>query len=153
MVDDFDFSFAVNARATWLLGKAAYPWLKESKGAFVSTNSACGHHPAPPLAAYGAAKAAALMLVKHMALEWGPDGIGVNSVSPGPTMTGMTEGMFNDDSDPKQRAQREYRESKLPLRKLGRPVEVAQALLFLASPEASQITGVDIKVDGGLARC
>lgn len=150
-VESFDLSMAVNARATWLLGKAAHPWLKESKGTIVATGSITGHQPTPPLGAYVAAKAAMLMLVKQMALEWGPDGIRCNSVSPGPTMTGMTEGIFNDAADGKQRAMREYRESHLPLRKLGRSEEVAQALMFLASPAASQITGIDILVDGGLS--
>jgi NAD(P)-dependent dehydrogenase (short-subunit alcohol dehydrogenase family) len=101
--------------------------------------------------AYGIAKAGLLMLVRHMALEWGPDGIRVNSVSPGPTLTGLTEGVFNDLSDPKQKAVREMREAKLPLRKLGTPEEVAAAIMFLASPAASQITGIDILVDGGMS--
>jgi NAD(P)-dependent dehydrogenase (short-subunit alcohol dehydrogenase family) len=148
----FEKSIAVNARATWLLGKAAHPWLKESKGSIVATASITGHHPTLTLGAYAAAKATLLMLVKQMALEWGPDGIRCNSVSPGPTTTGMTEGIFNDPSDEKQRAMREMRESHLPLRKVGHPTEVANALMFLASPAASQITGIDVLVDGGLAQ-
>jgi len=64
-------------------------------------------------------------------------------------MTGLTEGVFNDVNDPKQRAVRELRESRLPLRKIGTAEEVAQAIMFLASPAASQITGIDILVDGG----
>ena len=147
----FDLSIAINARAAWLLGKAAHRWLKLSGGAIVVTASITGHEPTPPLGAYAAAKAALLMLVQQMALEWGPDGIRCNSVSPGPTMTGMTAGVFNDPADEKQRAMRAHRESFLPLRKLGRPEEVARTLMFLAGPEASQITGVDILVDGGLS--
>ena len=150
-LDAFDKTIALNVRATWLLGQAAHPWLASSGGNIVATGSICGHHPAPPQGAYSVAKAGLLMLVRQMALEWGPDGIRCNSVSPGPTMTGLTEGVFNDPTDPKQLEIRQMRESHLPLRKIGRPDEVAQAIMFLASPEASQITGVDIVVDGGLS--
>lgn len=150
-IETFDRVVALNVRATWLLGKAAHPWLAESKGNLVATGSICGHHAAPPQGAYSVAKAGLLMLIKEMALEWGPDGIRCNSVSPGPTTTGLTEGVFNDRSDPKQRATIELRESNLPLRKIGRPDEVAQAILFLSSPAASQITGIDLLVDGGMS--
>ncbi len=150
-VDAFDRAIALNVRATWALGQAAHSYLAESGGAIVATGSVCGHHPAPPQGAYSVAKAGLLMLVRQMALEWGPDGIRCNSVSPGPTTTGLTEGVFNDVSDPRQKAVREMREARLPLRKLGAPVEVAEAIMFLASSKASQITGVDIVVDGGMS--
>jgi NAD(P)-dependent dehydrogenase (short-subunit alcohol dehydrogenase family) len=150
-VESFDRVVALNLRATWLLGKAAHPWLAESRGNLVATGSMCGHHPAPPQGAYSVAKAGLLMLVREMALEWGPDGIRCNSVSPGPTTTGLTADLFNDMSDPRQREIREMRESHLPLRKIGSPEEVAHAILFLASPEASQITGQDLLVDGGMS--
>jgi len=149
-VENFDFSIAVNTRAHWLLAKAAHPWLSQSRGSIVTTGSLTGWYPSPPLGAYSTAKAAQMMLVKQMALEWGPDGIRCNSVSPGPTMTGMTEGIFNDDEDPRQREVRLSRESHVPLRKLGTADEVAHAAIFLAGPRASHITGVDIVVDGGL---
>ena len=150
-LEGFDLSMAVNVRATWLLAKAAHPWLKQAGGAIVATGSITGHEPTPPLAAYAVAKAGLLMLVKQMALEWGPDGIRCNSVSPGPTVTGMTAGIFNDMEDPEQRAMRDRRERHLPLRKLGTAEEVARTILFLAGPGASQVTGVDILVDGGLS--
>jgi NAD(P)-dependent dehydrogenase (short-subunit alcohol dehydrogenase family) len=149
-VEAFDLSVAVNCRAAWLLGKAAHPHLSASRGAIIATASATAHHPSPPLGAYSVAKAGLLMLVRQMALEWGPDGIRVNSVSPGPTVTGMTRGIFNDMEDPAQRAMREHREGLLPLRKLGTAEEVARTIMFLAGPGASQVTGVDIVVDGGL---
>jgi NAD(P)-dependent dehydrogenase (short-subunit alcohol dehydrogenase family) len=150
-VDVFDQVMALNCRATLLLGQAAHPWLVESGGNLVATGSLCGHHPAPPQGTYSVAKAGLLMLIRELALEWGPDGIRCNSVSPGPTTTGLTADLFNDMSDPRQREIREMRESKLPLRKVGSPEEVAHAILFLASPEASQITGQDILVDGGMS--
>jgi NAD(P)-dependent dehydrogenase (short-subunit alcohol dehydrogenase family) len=148
-VEQFDLSMSVNARAAWLLGKAAHPYLKRSGGNIVVTASICGYSPALPLAAYSAAKAAVLMLTQQMAMEWGLDGIRVNSVSPGPTVTGMTTGVFNDMADEQQRAMRKRREALIPLRKVGEPVEVANVIMFLASSAASQITGRDILVDGG----
>lgn len=150
-VASFDRMVAINARATWLLGKAAYPALKESRGAIVATASISSTQPTPPLGAYSASKAALVMLIQQMALEWGPDGIRCNAVSPGPTVTGMTAGVFSDLSDDAQRRNRQDREAHLPLRRVGAAEDVARALLFLASPAASQITGVNLVVDGGLS--
>lgn len=150
-VDAYDLTFAVNTRATWLLAKAAYPALRESRGAIVATASISAEHPTPPLGAYSASKAAVLMLVRQMALEWGRDGIRANCVSPGPTDTGLTRRGFGLAEDEAARANRRYRESLIPLRRIGDPTHVAEAVLFLASPAASQITGVDLPVDGGLS--
>jgi glucose 1-dehydrogenase len=149
--EGFDSYFDVNTRPTWLLGKAAHDMLSESNGAIVATASMSSFEPTPPLGGYSASKAALVMLVQQMALEWGPDGIRCNCVSPGPTMTGMTEGVFNDVTDEKQRRNREAREGHIPLRRVGRPEDVARAILFLASDAARQITGVNLAVDGGLS--
>jgi len=149
--DAFDAMFEINTRPAWLLGQAAHPLLKESKGAIVATVSMSATQPTPPLGAYSASKAALLMLMQQMALEWGPDGIRCNCVSPGPTITGMTAGVFNDLSDETQRANRRRREDYIPLRHVGQPEDVARAILFLASPESAQITGVNLLVDGGLS--
>ncbi|GAA0965642.1 glucose 1-dehydrogenase [Acrocarpospora macrocephala] len=149
--DSFDLSFAVNARATWLLGRAAYPLLKRSRGALVATASMAATHPTPGTGAYSASKAAVVMLVKQMALEWGPDGIRCNTVSPGPTLSGMTKDVFADLESFEQRANREAREAHIPLRRVGTAEDVARAVLFLAGDDARHITGVDLMVDGGLS--
>ena len=150
-VDAFDLDFSVNTRPTWLLGQAAHDMLSHSNGAIVATASISSFIPTPPLGAYSASKAALVMLVQQMALEWGPDGIRANCVSPGPTVTGMTDGVFNDDTDEKQRRNRKSRERHIPLRRVGQAEDVARAILFLASPAARQITGVNLVVDGGLS--
>jgi glucose 1-dehydrogenase len=93
---------------------------------------------------YSASKAAVVMLIKQMALEWAADGIRCNSVSPGATVTGMTAKTLGD---PERRAQRG---SQIPLGRVGMPEDLARTIYFLLSPEASFITGVDIAVDGGL---
>lgn len=143
----FDRLFALNTRATWLLGRAVHGALSQSRGAIVATASTAADHPVPPLGSYSASKAALVMLVRQMALEWGPDGIRCNCVSPGPTDTGMTRAAFgNPDSENRAR-----RESFIPLRRIGAAEDVARAILFLAGPQARQITGVNLMVDGGLS--
>jgi NAD(P)-dependent dehydrogenase (short-subunit alcohol dehydrogenase family) len=144
-LEEYERIFSINARATFLLAKAAYPLLKESQGAIVATASMASQHPAPSLGAYSASKAAAAMLVQQMALEWGPDGIRANSISPGPTMTAMTSKSYSDT------AKRDQRASEIPLRRIGLPEDLANAALFLASPFSSFITGVNLVVDGGLS--
>lgn len=143
-VEDFDRTFAVNTRATWLLAKAAHPLLAESKGCIIATASISAEQPTPPLGAYSASKAALLMLVRQMSVEWGPDGIRCNSVSPGSTHTGMTDVRY---ADPVQRAAAAQRN---PLRMVGSPEDQAAVIAFLASPDAAYITGENIVVDGGL---
>jgi NAD(P)-dependent dehydrogenase (short-subunit alcohol dehydrogenase family) len=144
-VADYDRMFAINARATWLIAKAAYPHLKQGGGSIVATGSISASHPTPPLGAYAASKAALVMLVKQLANEWGRDGIRVNSVSPGPTMTGITSTGYSNDE------LRQQREASLPLGRIAEPQEIASAILFLLSPEARYITGIDLLVDGGLS--
>ena len=90
-VEDWDRLFAVNTRATWLLAKAAFPALKAARGAIVSVCSMSGSFAHAGLGAYGPSKAAAVMLVKVLAQEFGREGIRVNGVSPGMVRTGMTE--------------------------------------------------------------
>ena len=139
-------NFALHVRAPWLLAKVCHAALKASQGAFIITASVSGTHPTPPGGAYSSSKAAALMLAKQMAVEWGPDGIRVNTVSPGMTLTPMTHSAY---TQPGVMAQRE---SRIPLRRIGQPEDIAKAVAFLMSPEANYITGADIVVDGGLTQ-
>ena len=151
-LETYERTFAINTRATWLLGKAAYPALRESRGSIVAIASISATYPTPPLGAYSPSKAALLMIIKQMALEWGPVGIRANCVSPGPTDTALTLGAFGDATSATARANRAHREGIIPLRKIGKAEDVAQAVLFLAGPLAGQITGVDLVVDGGLTQ-
>jgi NAD(P)-dependent dehydrogenase (short-subunit alcohol dehydrogenase family) len=147
--EQYQRTFDVNTRPTLLLAQAAYPSLRASRGAIVATGSISAEHATPPLGAYSASKAALVMLVRQLALEWGPDGIRANVVSPGPTLTGMTSQAFGDGT-PEQRRNRARREEHIPLRRVGTPDDIAAAVLFLAGPSASFITGVNLAVDGGL---
>ena len=144
-VADFDRIYAINTRASWLLAKAAYPYLKAARGSFVATASISATQPTPALGFYSSSKAALLMLVRQLSVEWGPDGIRCNAVSPGPTHTPMTAVGYADET---RRAQRE---SNIPLRKLGVAEDIANALLFLIGPHSGHINGVDLLVDGGMS--
>tara|TARA_R110002110_G_scaffold3067_12_gene15666 strand:- start:2573 stop:3376 length:804 start_codon:yes stop_codon:yes gene_type:complete len=143
--DDFDRIYAINTRATWALAKAAHPHLAASRGAFVATASMSATQATPGLGFYSSSKAALLMLIRQLALEWGGDGIRCNTVSPGPTYTPMTQAGYDD------KERRAQRESMIPLGKLGMAEDVANAILFLISPLASHITGIDVLVDGGMS--
>lgn len=143
-IDAWDRIFAVNVRAPWLLARAAHGALRESRGAFLLTASISGTHATSPLGAYSPSKAAALMLVKQLANEWGPDGIRVNALSPGLTLTPGTAAAY---SDPSARAQREQR---VPLRRLATAEDMANAAAFLLGPDAAYVSGTELLVDGGL---
>jgi glucose 1-dehydrogenase len=143
-LEDWDRVFAVNARATWLLTRAAHPALARSRGAVVAIASMSGSHAHANLGAYGPSKAALIMLVRVLAQELGPDGIRVNAVSPGTVRTGMTARVY---ADPELTA---AREALVPLGRVAAPEDVADVVAFLLSADARYVTGHDLVVDGGL---
>lgn len=142
-VPDYELVFSVNTRATFLLAQAAYPLLRESRGSIVATSSLASEMPTPPLGMYSASKAALVMMIQQMAVEWGGDGIRCNCVSPGSTLTPMTEKVYSNA------AERAKRERAIALRRIAQPEETAQAVAFLLGPRASFISGVNLMVDGG----
>jgi NAD(P)-dependent dehydrogenase (short-subunit alcohol dehydrogenase family) len=140
----FDRMFDVNTRATWLLAQAMRPLLAAARGSIVATASISAEEPTPGICSYSANKAALVMLVRQLALELGPAGVRCNCVSPGTTRTGINDFLL---SDPAVRA---AREAMLPLRRIGQPEDLANAIAFLVGPDAAYITGVNLLVDGGL---
>lgn len=145
-IEDWDRMFAVNLRAAWLLAKASYPYLKDSRGAACFTSSMSGHTPHAGSGAYSPSKAGLTLLAQTLALEWAPDGIRVNVVSPGMTRTGMSEQMYLDPDI------KSAREAIIPLGRIGTPTDVANVIEFLVSPLAGYVTGQDVCVDGGFSK-
>jgi len=145
-LESWETLFAVHTRAAWLLARSAYPALKQSRGCFIATGSVSGTVPHPMNGAYCAAKAALIMLCETLALEWGPDGIRVNVVSPGSVKTPITQPYF---TDPEVMSSRQ---AEIPLGRVAEADEIGAVVSFLAGPGASFITGQNIVVDGGVSR-
>jgi glucose 1-dehydrogenase len=143
-VEDWDWLFAVNTRATWLLAKAAFPALKAAGGSIVSVCSMSGSFAHAGLGAYGPSKAAAIMLVKVLAQEFGREGIRVNGVSPGMVRTGMTERVYQNAAIAAER------DALVPLGRVATPDDMADAIAFLLSTDARYLNGHDLLVDGGI---
>lgn len=136
--------FDINLRANWLLAKAAHPHLKRSRGAIVMLASMAGVVPQLPTGAYSPTKAALIMLTEMMAQEWAPDGIRANAVCPGFVHTSMTDAIYSKP------ALARGREKLVPLGRVAKPSDIADAIAFLLGPQASYITGQSLLVDGGL---
>ena len=142
----WDRLFDINLRANWLLAKAAHPHLRKSKGSVVMLASMAGIMPQLPTGAYSPAKAALIMLTEMMAMEWAPDGIRANSVCPGFVHTSMTDAIYRQPRLARGRAK------LVPLGRVAKPGDIADAIAFLLGPQASYITGQSLLVDGGLTR-
>jgi NAD(P)-dependent dehydrogenase (short-subunit alcohol dehydrogenase family) len=141
----WDAVLAINLRGAFLVGRAVAHALEGAPGAIVNVASmaAVTADAAEPAGHYAASKAGLLALTRQMAVEWGP-AIRVNAVSPGVVDTPMLRLM--DD----RAAGEAYVRDRVPLARLGEPGEVARAIAFLLSDEASYITAAVLPVDGGI---
>ena len=137
--DDFDLTFAVDVRGSFLASQAAARHMKDSGGgSIVNITSVHEHIPRPDFAIYAAAKAALGMLSRGLALELAGDGIRVNSVAPGVIAT------------PRNEADAEKLDPEVPLGRPGKPEEVAALVAWLCSGEAGYVTGSSYVIDGGM---
>ncbi len=136
-----------NVLSAFLVMKHFAPLMPTTGGSFVCVGSRLGMVGKPDEVLYSAAKGGLIMLAKGAAIEWAPRNIRVNVVAPGLTATPIIEASIQRSADPE--AYRHQREAQIPLQRLATPDEVADAILFLASSEASYITGAVLPVDGG----
>jgi NAD(P)-dependent dehydrogenase (short-subunit alcohol dehydrogenase family) len=142
---EFDRLVAVNVRAPFLASQAVVPSMRASGGGrIITVASQNGIIATVNSALYGLSKAALIYLTKAMALELAPDNIIVNTVSPGPIETEFTRERME-----REPGHREARAARIPLGRWGTPEEVAAAVLFLASTEATFVHGSNLVVDGG----
>jgi 3-oxoacyl-[acyl-carrier protein] reductase len=139
----FERSLDVNLRSAVLGVRAALPALRRSRVAsIVITASNTGLLGEANRWPYAAAKAGVINLARSLAIDLGPERIRVNAVCPGPTLTGMIDHIRQDRFEQLRRA--------VPLQRWAEPREVAEAIVWLASPAASFVTGVALPVDGGV---
>ncbi|PLK17729.1 SDR family NAD(P)-dependent oxidoreductase [Natronobacterium gregoryi] len=147
-----DFVIDVNVKGVWNGCHAALPHMKEQgHGSIVNVGSLASVLGLPKQAAYSMAKGGVLNLTRAIAAEAGPYGVRANTVCPGFTDTQLLEQYLAQRDDP-ERA-REEMAAEYPLQRLAEPAEIATAILFLASDEASFVSGHGLIVDGGFSTC
>ena len=147
-VEEWERVMAVNVRAVFLMCKYALPVMIEAGGgAIVNTASGWGLVGGRQAAAYCASKGAVVQLTRALALDHGAQGIRVNCICPGDTDTPMLRNEAHQLGEPDERFLAEA--AQRPLGRIGRPEEIAQAVLYLASDAASFVTGAVLVVDGG----
>jgi NAD(P)-dependent dehydrogenase (short-subunit alcohol dehydrogenase family) len=144
---DWDELVRINLTGYLLCAQAfGRDMLARGSGVLVHVASIAGSEPQGMSGAYSASKAAVAMLSRQLAFEWGPRGIRSNAVSPGLVRTPLSESFYQAPGV------KERREAVVPLRAIGRPLDIANVIVFLASSRAGYITGQDIVVDGGLSQ-
>lgn len=143
--EDWSAMMDVNLRGYLLCAQAfGAGMLARGQGIMVHVASVAAGEPHPFCSAYGPGKAAVVALSEQMALEWAPRGIRSNCVSPGLIRTPLSEDFYARPEIG------EARRDAVPLRRIGTPQDIANAVLFLASEQASYICGANLIVDGGL---
>lgn len=141
-IGSFERTFDTNVRGTYFLVAGLVPgMLERGHGSIINVTSMVASKGVPGASTYSASKAAVESLTRTWAAEFGSRGVRVNSVAPGPTKTEGVEAEWGDTNEELGRA--------LPLGRTAGPEEIAHAVLFLASPRSSFITGSTLHADGG----
>ncbi len=144
----WDSGLAVMAKALFLASKYAIPHMEKNRGGnIINISSVHGLLQAPGFLVYEASKSAVIGMTRQMAIDLGPRGIRVNAICPGHIVTESIQARMWDDN-PSGFA---FFEEQYPLRRCGKPEEIASAIAFLCSEQASFITGHTLVVDGGLS--
>lgn len=146
---EFDRIYAVNVKSIYLTTLSAVPTMeKQGGGVIINTASTAGVRPRPGLTWYNGSKGAVITLTKSLAAELAPMKIRVNAINPVIGETGMLENFMGVPDTPENR---EKFVATIPLGRMSRPSDIANAAVFLADPASEFITGVALEVDGG--RC
>lgn len=144
---DYDRVFAVNVKSIFRMTRAVVPAMRlQGGGTIINIGSTAGIRPRPGLTWYNASKGAVNLMSRSMAVELAPDKIRVNCVAPVIGETGLLSAFMGGEDTPEIRAKFI---ATIPLGRMSRPDDVANACLYLASDEASLVTGVVLEVDGG----
>jgi len=141
--EDWDAVVDTNLKAVFRMSRAVMrPMMKQRHGRIISITSVVGAAGNPGQANYAAAKAGVAGMTRALARELGSRGVTVNCVAPGFIDTDMTRSLTEE--------QQSALKSQIPLGRLGQPEDIAEAVAFLASPQAGYITGVELHVNGGM---
>ena len=144
---DYDRIFAVNVKGIFQFCQAIVPHFRKQKsGAIINIGSTAGIRPRPGLSAYNTTKGAVHLLTKSLAVELAPDNIRVCAIAPVATETPLLPSFLGPAE-----GQREKFVASVPLGRLAKPQDIANAALFLASADADFVTGNIVEVDGGRA--
>jgi NAD(P)-dependent dehydrogenase (short-subunit alcohol dehydrogenase family) len=145
---DWDYCLSVNLKGVFLCSKYAIPHMQAAgKGAIVNISSVHAHATVNGVAPYAASKGGITALTRNMAIDYGP-AIRVNAIAPGWVLTPLIQSIFDGYDDPAE--QQRLVEQRQVMKRIGQPEDVGYAAAFLASDEASFITGTQFFVDGGL---
>jgi NAD(P)-dependent dehydrogenase (short-subunit alcohol dehydrogenase family) len=143
--EEFDYILHTNVKAVFALSREVVKtMLPRRKGNIINISSMASQYGIPKVIAYTASKAAIEGMTRAMAVELSPEGILVNCIAPGFIATDMSAKALNGDPERKQKVF-----ARTPMGRLGEPGEIGDAALFLASDQASYLTGVVLPVDGG----
>lgn len=145
--EEWNLQMSVNVGGIFLCSKYFLPYLRQTKGNIVNMSSVNGYFVEPMCAGYCTTKAAIIGLTKAMAIDHGNEGIRVNCICPGYIDAGLAEGYFQSQPDPLKA--REEAGKLHALWRIGKPEEVGRVAVFLASDDASFMTGASVAVDGG----
>ena len=146
---EWDRVFAVDLKGAWLCAKYALrPMKRAGRGSIVNIASIHATLTIAGMFPYAAAKSGLVGLTRSLAVEYGPMGIRANAVLPGYTRTRLVEEWMSKQPDPAETERRTL--ANLPLRRIATPAEIANVVAFVASDEASAITGASLAADGGL---
>jgi NAD(P)-dependent dehydrogenase (short-subunit alcohol dehydrogenase family) len=147
---DWDNAMNVDVKGAWLCCKHVLPSMKAAKaGSIINIASVHARITAPGHFPYAAAKSALVGLTRNLALDYAPYNIRVNAICPGWVRTALVQDWFDQQADPKAMEERVL--SFQPLRRIGTPEEIANFVAFVASDEASFITGAELVIDGGMS--